>query len=259
MPIELTKLPRHVAIIMDGNGRWAAARGMPRIKGHEAGAESVSEIVRDCRERGISALTLYSFSTENWKRPSAEVGALMGLLERYLAAEKKEILDKEYVPFSEGMKENGYSDRAIKTLWDILVPFSDYAFNKAHTAAYGLISYWTAYLKEHYAPEYMAALLTSVKDDKDKMAIYLNECRRMKIQVLPPDVNESASNFTPVGRDIRFGLTAIRNVGGNVVDGIVRGTSDGRAVLVGLLGLLAQAVARRARRARRSQVPERYS
>ena len=86
-------LPKHVAIIMDGNGRWAAARGMPRIKGHEAGAESVSEIVRDCRERGISALTLYSFSTENWKRPSAEVGALMGLLERYLAAEKKEILD----------------------------------------------------------------------------------------------------------------------------------------------------------------------
>ena len=86
-------LPRHVAIIMDGNGRWAAARGMPRIKGHEAGAESVNEIVRDCRERGISALTLYSFSTENWKRPSAEVGALMGLLERYLAAEKKEILD----------------------------------------------------------------------------------------------------------------------------------------------------------------------
>jgi undecaprenyl diphosphate synthase len=86
-------LPRHVAIIMDGNGRWAAARGMPRIKGHEAGAESVNEIVRDCRERGISALTLYSFSTENWKRPSAEVGALMGLLERYLAAEKNEILD----------------------------------------------------------------------------------------------------------------------------------------------------------------------
>lgn len=67
----------------------------------------------------------------------------------------------------------------------------------------------------------MAALLTSVKDDKDKMAIYLNECRRMKIQVLPPDVNESAHNFTAVGRDIRFGLTAVRNVGSNVVDGIV--------------------------------------
>jgi DNA polymerase-3 subunit alpha len=143
------------------------------------------------------------------------------LLRRAMGKKKKEILEAEYVPFSEGMKANGYSERAIKALWDVLVPFSDYAFNKAHTAAYGLISYWTAYLKEHYAAEYMAALLTSVKDDKDKMAIYLNECRRMKIQVLPPDVNESQASFTPVGNDIRFGLTAVRNVGANVVDGIV--------------------------------------
>jgi DNA polymerase-3 subunit alpha len=136
------------------------------------------------------------------------------------------VLDAEYIPFSEGMKANGYSDRAIKALWDTLVPFSDYAFNKAHTAAYGLISYWTAYLKAHYAPEYMAALLTSVKDDKDKMAIYLNECRRMKIQVLPPDVNESQATFTPVGTDIRFGLTAIRNVGSNVVSAIVSARAE---------------------------------
>ncbi len=143
------------------------------------------------------------------------------LLRRAMGKKKKEILDAEYIPFSDGMKANGYSDAAIKALWDVLVPFSDYAFNKAHTAAYGLISYWTAYLKAHYAPEYMAALLTSVKDDKDKSAIYLNECRRMGIKVLPPDVNESSANFTPVGTDIRFGLNAIRNVGGNVVESIV--------------------------------------
>src|SRR5690348_3842128 len=143
------------------------------------------------------------------------------LLRRAMGKKKKSVLDAEFVGFEAGMKERGYSDAAIKTLWDILVPFADYAFNKAHSAAYGLVSYWTAYLKANYPAEYMAALLTSVKDDKDKMAIYLNECRRMKIQVLPPDVNESASNFTPVGRDIRFGLTAIRNVGQNVVEGIV--------------------------------------
>ena len=119
------------------------------------------------------------------------------------------------------MTERGYSHAAVKTLWDILLPFSDYAFNKAHSAAYGLVSYWTAYLKANYPAEYMAALLTSVKDDKDKTAIYLNECRRMKIQVLPPDVNESQATFTPVGNDIRFGLTAIRNVGANVVAAIV--------------------------------------
>ena len=90
------------------------------------------------------------------------------LLRKAMGKKKKEILDAEYGPFSEGMTANGYSAAAIKALWDTLVPFSDYAFNKAHTAAYGLISYWTAYLKQHYAPEYMAALLTSVRDDKDK-------------------------------------------------------------------------------------------
>ncbi|KQX63593.1 DNA polymerase III subunit alpha [Angustibacter sp. Root456] len=143
------------------------------------------------------------------------------LLRRAMGKKKKEVLDAEFVPFSEGMKANGYSDAAIKTLWDILVPFSDYAFNKAHTAAYGLVSYWTAYLKANYPAEYMAALLTSVRDDKDKSALYLNECRRMGIKVLPPDVNESIANFAAVGTDIRFGLAAIRNVGTNVVEAIV--------------------------------------
>jgi len=143
------------------------------------------------------------------------------LLRRAMGKKKKEILDKEYVPFSEGMRKNGYSENAVKTIWDILVPFSDYAFNKAHSAGYGVVSYWTAYLKANYPAEYMAALLTSVKDDKDKSALYLNECRRMGIKVLPPDVNESDSNFTPRGTDIRFGLSAIRNVGENVVASIV--------------------------------------
>jgi DNA polymerase-3 subunit alpha len=143
------------------------------------------------------------------------------LLRRAMGKKKKEILDKEYVPFSGGMAANGFSAAAIKTLWDILVPFSDYAFNRAHTAGYGLVSYWTGYLKANFPAEYMAALLTSVKDDKDKSALYLAECRRMGIKVLPPDVNDSDGDFTPRGTDIRFGLTAIRNVGANVVASIV--------------------------------------
>jgi DNA polymerase-3 subunit alpha len=151
------------------------------------------------------------------------------LLRRAMGKKKKEILDKEYVPFSGGMKANGYSERAIKTLWDLLVPFSDYAFNRAHTAGYGLVSFWTAYLKANYPAEYMAALLTSVQDDKDKSALYLAECRRMGIKVLPPDVNDSDADFTPRGTDIRFGLTAIRNVGSNVVASIIATrTSKGR-------------------------------
>ena len=143
------------------------------------------------------------------------------LLRRAMGKKKKEILEKEFVPFSEGMRANGYSERSSTTLWEILVPFSDYAFNKAHTAGYGLVSFWTAYLKANYPAEYMAALLTSVKDDKDKSAIYLNESRRMGIKVLPPDVNDSDFDFTPRGTDVRFGLSAIRNVGANVVDSII--------------------------------------
>ena len=151
-------------------------------------------------------------------------------LRRAMGKKKKEVLEKEFVPFQAGMRANGYSDGAIQTLWDILIPFSAYAFNKAHTAAYGLISYWTAYLKANYPAEFMAALLQSVKDDKDKSAIYLGECRRMGIRVLPPDVNESDGMFTPVGQDIRYGLGAIRNVGDNVVRGIVEArTEHGKA------------------------------
>lgn len=145
------------------------------------------------------------------------------LLRRAMGKKKQEVLDKEFVPFQAGMRERGYSDEAVKAVWDVLVPFAGYAFNKAHSSAYGLVTYWTAYLKANYPAEYMSALLTSVRDDKDKSAVYLNECRKMGIKVLPPDVNESEGNFTPRGDDtIVFGLTAVRNVGQNVVDSIVK-------------------------------------
>jgi DNA polymerase-3 subunit alpha len=142
------------------------------------------------------------------------------LLRKAMGKKNKEILDKEYVPFEAGMKANGFSEVAIKRLWEVLIPFSDYAFNRAHSAGYGVVSFWTAYLKANFPTEYMAALLTSVRDDKDKSALYLSECRRMGIKVLPPDVNESNGEYTPRGRDIRFGLAAIRNVGEGVVASI---------------------------------------
>ncbi|WP_344053151.1 DNA polymerase III subunit alpha [Microbacterium lacus] len=148
------------------------------------------------------------------------------ILRRAMGKKKKSELDKQFEGFQAGMHANGYSDDAVNKLWEILLPFSDYAFNKAHSAAYGLVSYWTAYLKAHYPAEYMAALLTSVGDSKDKMAVYLNECRRMGIRVLPPDVGQSIRFFAAVGDDIRFGLGAVRNVGANVVDGIVASRAD---------------------------------
>ena len=144
------------------------------------------------------------------------------ILRRVMGKKKRAELDKQQAIFFAGMAERGYSQAAQKALWNVLESFADYAFNKAHTAAYGLVSYWTGYLKANYKAEYMAALLQSSKDDKTKMALYLSECRRMGITVLPPDVNESAAKFTAVGADIRFGLTGVRNVGENVVAAITQ-------------------------------------
>lgn len=143
------------------------------------------------------------------------------ILRRAMGKKHKDEMDQQFEKFSTGMADNGYSREAIQTLWDILVPFSSYAFNKSHSAAYGLVSYWTAYLKTHYPVEYMAALLTSTKDDKTKSGLYLRECRHLGITVLPPDMNASSVNFSADGDNIRFGLSAVRNVGEKVVEEII--------------------------------------
>ncbi|MGQ4535245.1 DNA polymerase III subunit alpha [Dermabacteraceae bacterium P13264] len=143
------------------------------------------------------------------------------ILRRAMGKKKKEELDKQFAGFRQGMLDNGFSEGCINTLWEILVPFSDYAFNKSHSAAYGLVSYWTAYLKANFPVEYMAALLTSTQDNRDRLGLYLGDCRHLGITVLPPDVNESGHYFSAVGKDIRFGLSAIRNVGSHVVEGII--------------------------------------
>ncbi|WP_018297058.1 DNA polymerase III subunit alpha [Corynebacterium lubricantis] len=138
-----------------------------------------------------------------------------------MGKKKPEVLAKEYEKFSNGMFSNGYSKEAVDALWGTIEPFASYAFNKSHAAGYALVSYWTGYLKANYTAEYMAALLTSVGDKKDKSAIYLSDCRHLGIKVLPPDVNESEQDFMAVGKDIRYGLAAIRNVGREVVDSIM--------------------------------------
>jgi len=143
------------------------------------------------------------------------------LLRRAMGKKKKEIIEKEFERFRAGMTGKGFSAEGCQTLWDVMLPFAGYAFNKSHTAGYGLVSYWTAYLKANYPTEFMAAQLTSIGDTKDKSAVYLAECRRMRIKVLPPDVNESDLWFSAVGTNIRFGLGAVRNVGVNVVESII--------------------------------------
>src|SRR5690349_22411244 len=147
-------------------------------------------------------------------------------LRKAMGKKKLEVLEAEYKGFYEGMTANGFSEKAVKALWDTILPFAGYAFNKSHAAGYGLVSYWTAYLQANYPGEYMAGLLTSVGDDKDKAAVYLADCRRLGITVLPPDVNESSLNFASVGEDIRYGLGAVRNVGANVVASMIATRTD---------------------------------
>ena len=135
-------------------------------------------------------------------------------------------LAKLRASFSEGMHANGFTEEAVTALWDTLLPFAGYAFNKAHSACYGVLSYWTAYMKANHRAEYMAALLTSVGDSKDKLAVYLSECRRMGVNVLSPDVNESGARFTGKDSSIRFGMAAIKGVGEAVVEAIVRARQE---------------------------------
>jgi len=146
----------------------------------------------------------------------------------------RNLIAAEREKFEAGCTAQGYGDKLGRELFDIIEPFADYAFNKSHSYGYGLVAYQTAWLKVHHPVEYMAALLTSVKDDKDKTAVYLAECRALGIEVLVPDVNRSAGEFTPRGAapaaaadegdpgpGIVFGLAAVRNVGESLVERIV--------------------------------------
>jgi DNA polymerase-3 subunit alpha len=139
--------------------------------------------------------------------------------------------------FIQGCVDNGYADRLAKQIFELMEPFADYGFNASHACAYGYVAYQTAYLKAHHPVEYMSAVLTSVKDDKDRKPFYLNACRLMGLEVLPPDVNESEQDFAPVSSGepkVRYGLSAVRNVGGGAVQQVIdarraKGTFTGYA------------------------------
>ncbi len=143
-------------------------------------------------------------------------------LRKAAGKKSREVMAKERDKFEEGCETTGYGRKLGKEIFDIIEPFADYAFNKSHSFGYGFVSYQTAWLKANHPAEYLAALLTSVKDDKDKTAVYLAECRTMSLNVLVPDVNASISDFSVAGTTIRFGLSAVRNVGEGMVAQIVQ-------------------------------------
>jgi DNA polymerase-3 subunit alpha len=139
----------------------------------------------------------------------------------------RSLIAKERSKFVEGCVAQGHSRDFGEEMFDIIEPFADYSFNKSHSVGYGYVAYQTAYLKANYPVEYLAALLTSVKANKDQTAVYLNECRQVGIPVLVPDVNESESDFAVRDGSIRFGLSAVRNVGEGLVEHIVAAREEG--------------------------------
>ena len=150
-------------------------------------------------------------------------------LRKATGKKNRELIAKERAKFVEGCEREGYGAEFGNEMFDIIEPFADYSFNKSHSVGYGFVAYQTAYLKANFPREYLAALLTSVKGDKDKSAVYLNECRQMQIPVLVPDVNHSVMDFSVDGDAIRFGLSAVRNVGEGVVTHVLAAREEGGA------------------------------
>uniref|UniRef100_UPI000593342C DNA polymerase III subunit alpha n=1 Tax=Gorillibacterium massiliense TaxID=1280390 RepID=UPI000593342C len=158
------------------------------------------------------------------------------LLRRAVSKKKREVLDREREHFAAGCRKMGYSLEDANKVYDMILRFADYGFPRAHATAYGVLAFQTAYLKAHYPGPFLASMLTANMGNQRKVAEYVDECRRMRIAVLPPDVNESGVNFTPVGSSseiaeaagtIRFGLAAIKNVGTQAIEAIIRGREEG--------------------------------
>ena len=151
------------------------------------------------------------------------------LIRRAMSKKKHAVIDAERVAFVRGDPKrniagalaNGVSEEIANSIYDEIIDFASYAFNKAHAVSYAIVAYRTAYMKRHYPREYMAALLTSVLENSAKVAEYIAECREMGIRLLPPDVNESGANFTVSGENIRFGLVAIKGIGWGMINGLV--------------------------------------
>ena len=144
------------------------------------------------------------------------------LLRRAIGKKKKEILDQQQDIFVQGCLDKGYTRKLGEEIYNLILKFASYGFNKSHAAAYALIAYQTAYLKANYPVEFMAALMTGYCGNSDKVALYISDCRRQDVEVLPPDINESEINFTVVDeKKIRFGLAAVKNVGTGAIESIL--------------------------------------
>lgn len=149
------------------------------------------------------------------------------LLRRAIGKKKHEVMVEQRKVFVKGCCDHGLEKQQAEEIYDLIVKFADYGFNKSHSAAYGLVAYYTAYLKANYTLEFMAAMLGGAMANSDKVAFYIDHCRRLGIEVLPPDINESGVSFTVIGDKIRFGLGAVKNVGAAAVEQLLDERENG--------------------------------
>ncbi len=147
---------------------------------------------------------------------------------RAMGKKIKSVLDAEYPKFLEGCKKRNIDEEKVKNLWDLIIPFADYSFNKAHSGAYGIAAYWTAYMKANYPAEFMTALMTSEANDLNKIAAAIPECEELGLKVLPPDVNQSFDNFTiEDDTTIRYGFSSVKNLGSDVIKYMIQDRETG--------------------------------
>lgn len=162
------------------------------------------------------------------------------LVRRAMGKKKMDVMEKERQNFIYGQTDeegniivkgairNGVDEKSASKIFDLMVDFANYAFNKSHSAAYAVIAYRTAWLKTYYPVEYMAALISSVMNNTSQVSLYIEECKRLGIEIKPPDINYSFGKFSVEGKAIRYGLSAVKNVGGNIIDAIVKSRENGR-------------------------------
>ena len=149
------------------------------------------------------------------------------LLRRAMGKKKHDVLAAQRERFLAGASERGVELSVANEIFSLMEKFADYGFNKSHSAAYALVAYQTAYLKAHYPAEFMAAMLTSIMSDSDKVGYYIEECRKHAIAILPPDINRSSLSFSVEGSAIRFGLAGVKNVGEGAIESIIKARADG--------------------------------
>jgi DNA polymerase-3 subunit alpha len=188
------------------------------------------ELTKNALESTYGVIVYQEQVMQMSKEMSGFTGGEADTLRKGIGKKIPEVMAKMGQKFIDGAITNGVPKTVVEKIWKDILGFADYAFNKSHSACYGLIAYWTAYLKAHYPEAFMAALMTSDADNIDRLAIEISECQHMGIKVLSPDINESFVEFAvvPGEKEIRFGMAAVKGVGTAVVEEILRAREDGR-------------------------------